>query len=270
MSQKLKEIAAETIAILKESGYEINGKSVKINIEKDSDVVVNAPDKNYSINLTDKEANIMYSADDSLVAAEKFVNEFGSCAVLNFASAKNPGGGFATGANAQEERIARASTLFCSIGGEKASEMYLYNRENYNVFYSDYILYSPHVTVFRNLKEELIETPFEIGVITAPAVNRSISSDLLTDEAVDEVMVVRTRKLLASAHENGARNLVLGAWGCGVFRNKAESIAKYFRKVLIDENYESLFDNIVFAVFEPSGKTDKLNAFYREFNHEIQ
>lgn len=269
MSERLRQIAKETMGICCNNGYQINGKMIALDIERDSEVIVNRPNKEYALNLTESKANIGFSADDSLVAAEKFVHEFGSCAVLNFASAKNPGGGFQSGANAQEERLARASTLYCSIGSDKASEMYRYNIENRNIFYSDYILYSPHVTVFRDFKENLTDSPFEISVITAPAVNRSIRSELMTDESVDAVMLARTRKLLATASENGAKNLVLGAWGCGFFQNKAESIAKYFRQVLLEENYQSLFDNIMFAIFEPSGRKDKLKAFCREFNYEI-
>jgi uncharacterized protein (TIGR02452 family) len=71
----------------------------------------------------------------AMVAAEGYAT-----AALNFASAKNPGGGFLRGARAQEESLATASGLFPCING---NPMYDYHRSHRDCMYSRYAIYSP-------------------------------------------------------------------------------------------------------------------------------
>ena len=73
--------------------------------------------------------------------------------------------------------------------------------------------------------------------------------------------------MLKIAAENGYRNLVLGAWGCGAFGNKPEAVAEHFRQVLIDEEYGKCFDNVCFAIY---GRTDSRNftVFNDVFGHK--
>ena len=68
------------------------------------------------------------SVDDSFAAARKLKN----CLVMNFDSATNPGGGFLSGANAQEENLCRESTLYKSLESDEADNMYAYNNRHRN------------------------------------------------------------------------------------------------------------------------------------------
>lgn len=53
--------------------------------------------------------------------------------------------------------------------------------------------------------------------------------------------------MLAIAKAYGHSALVLGAWGCGVFKNDSHRTARDFRRAL--ENYfEGTFSDIVFAI----------------------
>jgi len=106
---------------------------------------------------------------DSFACAEGMENVL----VMNFANAHVPGGGVRNGANAQEECLCRESTLYHSIGGDVAYEMYDYNNRRKNACDSDYMILSPHVCVFRNLHDDFLDEPFLTSVITIPAPNRN-------------------------------------------------------------------------------------------------
>ena len=184
------------------------------------------------------------------------MNPEAKIAVMNFANAHRAGGGFELGANAQEEALCRCSTLFASISSAEAKEMYRYNNSHISAVESDYMLLSPEVCVFRDAEGQLMEDNFTAAVITVPAPNKRGAAMFATSKLISETFIRRIRIMLAIAIENGYRNLVLGAWGCGAFGNKPESVAEYFRQVLIDDGYGKCFDNVCFAIY---GRTDSRN-----------
>ena len=93
----------------------------------------------------------------TLAAARTLVDKEPSRRVmcLNFASAKNPGGGFLGGSQAQEESLARATGLYATIHGVR--EYYDTNRECGTCLYTDHMIYSPDVPVFRDDRDGLLE-----------------------------------------------------------------------------------------------------------------
>ncbi|MBW8684176.1 TIGR02452 family protein [Chitinophaga rhizophila] len=184
---------------------------------------------------------------------------------LNFASAKNPGGGFLTGAQAQEESLARASGLYASL--QAKPEMYQINRENRSLLYTDHMIYSPLVPVFRNDRDHLLDVPYRVSIITAPAVNRGalLNNEPASEPRIEPVMMERIEKLLSVAVVNNQTTLVLGAWGCGVFRNKTEDVARWFAHHLYSETFKYAFKRIVFAIYDPSPKRTSIDAFRKEF-----
>jgi uncharacterized protein (TIGR02452 family) len=90
--------------------------------------------------------------------------------ILNFASAKNPGGGFLGGASAQEESLARSSCLYPSQ--TKDWTMYHFNRNQTDFLYSDYMIYSPNVVFWFDDNGISFESPIQVDVITSPAPNK--------------------------------------------------------------------------------------------------
>ena len=158
--------------------------------------------------------------------------------VLNFASAKHPGGGVLRGAVAQEEALARVSSLYPVI--KKCTEFY---GSAIAPYYTDKIIYSYPIYVFKDDNGDNIP-PIECEVITCAAPNHSSGLENL-DEHI-EVITRRFTKVLMSAIANYQRNLILGAWGCGVFKNPPDINAQIFKKVL--DQFSSSFDNIIFAI----------------------
>lgn len=182
---------------------------------------------------------------------------------LNFASAKNPGGGFLGGSQAQEEALCRASALYVTINPQQ--EYYEVNRNCGTCLYTDYMIYSPSVPVFRNDRDELLDRPFEVSVITAPAVNKGALANSQPEklQSVETVMRQRIEKLLSIAVLHGYERLVLGAWGCGVFRNNPADIASLFREVLTDR-FSGAFEEAGFGVLDFSEDKATFNAFAEE------
>jgi uncharacterized protein (TIGR02452 family) len=184
----------------------------------------------------------------------------GHLACLNFASAKNPGGGFLNGSLAQEEALAVASGLYpCLL---KAPEYYSRNRANRSTLYLDLIIFSPLVPFFRNDAGTLLDKPVAASVITAPAPNagsvaQNESSNL---PKLEPILRRRAELVLAVAAAEKVDQLVLGAWGCGVFRNDPRIVARIFAE-LLKTKFAGTFEHVAFAVFDRSESGSTYRAF---------
>ncbi|WP_224241011.1 TIGR02452 family protein [Hyalangium gracile] len=182
---------------------------------------------------------------------------------LNFASARNPGGGFLRGAKAQEEDLARCSALYTCLITQP--DYYTVNREERSLLYTDHLIYSPRVPFFRDEKLRFLERPFHVSIVTAPAPN---AGQLLRREPglrprIREVLHSRALKVLRVAAERGHRTLVLGAWGCGAFGNDPTDAADAFAAAL--SALPGAFDRVVFAVYERAGDGPNLRTFRARF-----
>lgn len=192
-----------------------------------------------------------------------------SCCCLNFASAKNPGGGFLSGAQAQEESIARASGLGPCLDQKSTMEGYYQpNRKARAPFYTDTIIYSPDVPVFKHEDGSGMETPILVSFVTAPAVNAREAKKKAgwknsNQDLVETTMRRRIRKVLEIAEHHGHDTLVLGAWGCGVFGNDPRDIARWFSEEL--KAFPSPFEKVIFAIYAKSDDDVNLRAFRAQF-----
>ncbi len=198
----------------------------------------------------------------SLEAARALADDGLSPCVLNFASAKNPGGGFLGGAIAQEETLARSSALHACLEGRA---MYEHHRAQRSPLYTSWVIHSPAVPVFRTDLGELLEEPWLASFLTCAAVNAGVARerDASVAARIPAVMRERTARVLEVAEAMGERALVLGAWGCGVFRNDPEMVAAHFDEVLAE--MRGAFDVVVFAVLDTSAEQKNLAPFARRF-----
>ena len=199
--------------------------------------------------------------ETTLVGCKGLVDEGYNVAVLNFASARNPGGGFIKGSNAQEESLARASGLYHCIHD---STMYAFNEENAQrtkCMYTHQIIYSPNVPVFRDNDDELIKVPYKVSFITAPAVNAGEASKRgVKHETINKAMYARIDRILGIAKDKGHDALVLGSYGCGVFGNEIQNIGEIFCELLTGK-YAGLFKKVVFSVLG-DGDYDVLTTIF--------
>lgn len=203
----------------------------------------------------------------TLEAAANLVGQFERVGCLNFASARNPGGGFLGGSQAQEESLARSSGLYPCL--TQFEEMYRRNSlPGSTGLYSDYLVYSPQVPVLRSEAGEWLPQPFRLDVLTAPAVNagalRRNSPELLPQ--LEPVMRHRLRLVLAAAARYGVKALVLGAWGCGVFGNDPAQVVRLFAEALADPSIRGRFRRLDFAIFDPKPPHAVLSAFQQELS----
>jgi uncharacterized protein (TIGR02452 family) len=188
---------------------------------------------------------------------------------LNFASAKNPGGGFLTGAQAQEEALARSSGLYSCL--LKAPEYYERNRSNRSTIYLDMIIYSPSVPFFRDDRGTLLEKPIFASVITAPAPNAGAvtQNEPHNIPAIEPALRRRADLVLEVAHAHKVDSLILGAWGCGVFRNDPRAVAKIFAELLgPNGKFTGVFKKVVFAVYDRTDGQQTYQSFQNEFAHD--
>lgn len=262
-----KAIAEETLRILHEGGYESpGGKEVSIC----SDLIKS---KLHSYTYAQRELDekcsefragdgdeTQFSVTDETTfgAASRFRH---SCpdriAVLNFASAKNPGGGFLTGAQAQEECLARASGL---LAGIKGSPMYEVNRKNpRRGLYADMVIYTPDCPVFRDDEDKLLDKHYCVDIITAPAVNAQHAKDKgVRPTQIRAAMKKRIQHVLTVAADHQVKILILGAFGCGVFGNDTNHVAQDF-SLLLNGQFRNVFDQVVFAI--PGAESRNHQAF---------
>lgn len=196
---------------------------------------------------------------ESTLAAARRVGE--GSASLVFASARNPGGGFLRGAVAQEEDVACSSALYaCQL---TKPEFYQSHRRSGDLRYSHRVIYSPAVPVFRNDRGTLLDTPFTTAMLTSAAPNLGAIDDPRLAATVPAVLRERAARVLAVAAFHGHRVLVLGAWGCGVFRNHPPTVADAFADAL---KALPLFDHVVFAVRDRVPGTPVYHAFAGVFS----
>ncbi|KJA27583.1 hypothetical protein HYPSUDRAFT_115556, partial [Hypholoma sublateritium FD-334 SS-4] len=178
--------------------------------------------------------------------------------ILNFASATTPGGGFLNGAQAQEESIARSSTLYVSLTTSTARPFYaLHARDEKAGFYTHSMIYSPAIYILRDDNGEWTRNFTKVDVLTCAAVNAGdVRKYTLRQNPADAeydirlVMKERMGRILALFERKGARQLVLGSFGTGVFQNDVQSMAQLWRELLYAPGapFAHSFDHVAFAI----------------------
>jgi uncharacterized protein (TIGR02452 family) len=259
VSSRLRAIARETVTIAEEGYYRAAHGEVAVG-EQVSRAVAGTrlylPDDEVQRPSPVRPPAVIQVTGESTLAAARRLG--GDLACLVFASARNPGGGFLNGAQAQEESLARGSALYACL--RAAGDFYAYHRARPELTYSDRVIYSPSVPVFRDDKGTLLESPYPVSFLTAAAPNRAAIARSQPEHLPDLPAVLgrRAARVLAVAAAHGHRRLLLGAWGCGVFGNDPATVAAAFATAL---HASPWFDEVTFAVLDRQNGTPTLTAF---------
>jgi uncharacterized protein (TIGR02452 family) len=169
---------------------------------------------------------------DTLGAAQQYADP----CCLNFASHKRPGGGYKSVQHipmpikTQEEDLFRRSNLPEMMDNKHVRQHYPLNTTKG--------LYCNNVQVDRD--QMLVQhDPYFLSLITVAA---------LVNPGLEHPMTERkVRRILEIAADNNEKTLILGAWGCGAFRNDPDEIAGLFKKYLENE-FRGVFETVVFAI----------------------
>ena len=201
-------------------------------------------------------------------AAKEYL-QYGKTAVLNFANPHNPGGGVHNGAMAQEECLCRSSNLYSCISNKNVfNDYYLYHKYMNHYFFSDRLIYTKGVTVFKDDSDVPQIMPknewFNVDIITCAA--PYIAKRKYTNKTVlKELFKGRIKNIFEAAIDNDVAVIILGAFGCGAFKNPPEVVAKAFHEVIDKNNYGNCFKKIVFAIKSNYSNDNNYYAFDDEF-----
>ncbi len=273
-----RDIFAETMRICRAGGYVApSGAEVKL---PDTDEVLKASVFYQNPPRVDSVAAVESSVcdavnDDCIEVTRKLVEEGYRPIMLNMANRHTPGGGVINGARAQEESLFRQSNLCVSLyqyddyhagllGLPLGNGRYPMDRDTGGI-------YSGRVTFFRTNSRQgdaLVETPFECAVVSVAAINRP---DLTPDGHLVDWAVVATKKKIRSMLRIGLLHghdaIVLGAWGCGAFRNPPEHMASLFHEVLREPEFAGKYRVVRFAVIEDhNSRHSNFAPFDRQFS----
>ena len=281
------EIFQQTVKTAKNGHYEYQDKLVKIdNTEVTKETYFY---KKPILLSTIKPINkTKFSAieADCIDTAESLKNAGYNVCLLNMANRQNPGGGVLGGAGAQEENIFRRSNLFLSLYQfVDYSNQYgiVRNIENsYPLDRNSGGIYSKKVTIFRGSEKNgycFLQNPFEIAVVSVPAINRPkldlIKGKYYITKNLIEPSKEKIRTILRICGEFNHDCLILGAFGCGAFRNPPNHMAKLFKEVFNEIEFENKFKIVVFAILDDHNAWKEHNPegnfqpFLREFNDTL-
>jgi len=228
------------------------------------------------ITKNDNESEIIFEVNDCLIVASR-ETKTGKVCLLNHASDLCPGGGVAKKKGSQEESICRRTNLYKNIIDHKNLYYFdiltKFNAENkikpqnrflsYKIMlelknYKPFALFSPEISIIKDENHKLIGDPKIISVITYASIRNPFLIDGEYDDRHYSIMDKKIKMLLFIAKENNIDTLILGAWGCNVFKNPMHQVAQIFH----DNLKNTYFKKVIFAINDAG----MLEKFKTEFN----
>ncbi len=183
---------------------------------------------------------------DSLDTTKELLDKGFNPVVLNLANAIKPCWGQILGYS-QEECLFRRSNLYKAL-----------NKKYYPLH--DTLLYSPHIEIYLDPRYKSLNKPYNIDIITCAAKDTPVLIDGNLSTKDYQSTYDKIESIIFTAIKHKHDSIVLGAFGCGVFRNPPEQIAAIFKEIL--EKYGGHFKEIYFAVLS-KGNDKNYEIFQR-------
>jgi uncharacterized protein (TIGR02452 family) len=183
--------------------------------------------------------------------------------VMNFASDKNPGGGWLSGAKAQEECLCYRSSLAQSL-----------HKSHYPIPLHKFS-YTRDVLIIRDAEFKLLTIPAAslpvVSCINIAALRRpSVNGEKYARDSDRDWMRKKMRVTLRLAAMKGHSRLVLGAFGCGAFKNPVEEVASLWKQVLGEDEFSGgWWEEIVFAVLWRDTPGQKGKGNFEPFKEQL-
>lgn len=202
---------------------------------------------------------IIQLIDIDTVSALYLIKDFYfNIGVLNFASFKYASGMYMSGSSAQEESLSHESNLY-EILSYFNPTYYEKNRIDcksgkLNNLYADRGIYSPNVLFIRN--NEKVFT----NIISVASPNMRLNyNNIKSISPIDNSIALdnRIKFILDIAETENLKTLILGSFGCGVFKQDPIEVASIFKKYLLSQKYN--FTNIIFAI--PNSNSNNYKVF---------
>jgi uncharacterized protein (TIGR02452 family) len=295
-----KETRSYLISVMEETSatlsllYYINSKKERITLHLEpaigsiqciqGDEGPRKPNGNYKTRLfLDKRDCLTVTRD----CAERGLNPI----VLDAASDTHFGGGYKTGARAQEEYLCRTSGLSSIVDptlGRQKNNFYPISKNGEHA-----ALYVAHVPVFRGEEAEgypYLDQPFETAVAVVAAYNFNAehqrkngvanplqlvkdpqSGQLRIPEPQAQEMKAKMRTVLHMAQLKGHESVVLLPLGCGAFCNPPTQVSQMMME-LITQEFPNSFKEIHISVLDDhnTGKAHNPRGNFIEFKEAIE
>lgn len=279
------EIFADTMKLCET--HPVLKKAIKSSVEEQGSYGENSPywfDESLLVPRTEK-AKVIVSSKRSFEAAEPYAKAGKNVCVLNFADWTNPGGWVKKGSSAQEESLCRCSTLYPCISDESQKGWYETHkaekkRSPRHMLHNADSIVTPDVIVLKSdtsFPELLAEEEwYKVNVITCAAPRLrlktadkkklGIEDDILPigSDELRELLRFRIDRILSDvvfSFGGSIDVLILGAFGCGAFRNPPELVAEVFNEVIKDYLYN--FEVIEFPIFHTKADDKNYSAFLK-------
>lgn len=211
--------------------------------------------------------------------------------ILNMASAHLQGGGWLEGTTAQEEQLCYRTTLAQTLkityyplpcvyplpGDTRAAAVDA--GKGYGSTNEVGLIYSPRVAVCRDgppdyelydltEREPEIVSVFSVAALDLRGVEMDDRAAAHPRDSYRKIMQDKIRLLLRVAARRKQRRLILGALGCGVFKNPPQQVARLFLDVFREEEFQGgWWREIVFAILSDVKQRDQNYEIFRDILH---
>ena len=157
--------------------------------------------------------------------------------LLNLANERCPAGCAVPRGDTQEEHIFRCTNASSTLN------MSLYPMDKYE------LIYTPTLSIIKDDKYKKLEKPITVSMLTIAALNNpSVKNDKYRYDKDFYIMRDKIDAIFTYSNLFESKILILGALGCGVFKNPVEEVYNLFKANIVRYNY--CFDSIYFCIFE--------------------